>query len=223
MEILDVAERFISINGEARRAGELSVFIRFRGCNLRCSYCDTLWACEEDAQAEKMTAEEIYDYIKKSGIKNVTLTGGEPMLQKNIGKLLEILAGDRELRTEVETNGAVPLTEYYSKMPENISFTVDYKCPGSGMEKAMHLPNFEEIRSVDTVKFVVSDQNDLDRMRDIIETYDLTGKCVVYVSAVFGRIEPAEIVDYMNEYKLNDLRLQLQMHKFIWDPDARGV
>ena len=223
MNGFSVVEKFISINGESRRAGELAVFVRFRGCNLRCNYCDTLWACEDTAECEYMSAREIYDYIKSTGIKNVTLTGGEPMLQKDIKELLKLLGGDRDLRIEVETNGAVLLDEYYRTVPENISFTVDYKCPGSGMEKLMCLRNFEEIRELDTVKFVVSDRNDLDCMVKIIDTYRLTEKCMVYVSAVFGRIEPQEIVEYMTEHKLNDVRLQLQMHKFIWDPDKRGV
>lgn len=223
MNGFSVVEKFISINGESRRAGELAVFIRFRGCNLRCNYCDTLWACEDTAECEYMSVQEIYEYIKSTGIKNVTLTGGEPMLQKDIKELLKLLGGDRDLRIEVETNGAVLLDEYYRTVPENISFTVDYKCPGSGMEKLMCLRNFEEIRELDTVKFVVSDRNDLDCMVKIIDTYRLTEKCMVYVSAVFGRIEPQEIVEYMTEHKLNDVRLQLQMHKFIWDPDKRGV
>ncbi|MCR4608658.1 MAG: putative 7-carboxy-7-deazaguanine synthase QueE [Eubacterium sp.] len=223
MNGFSVVEKFISINGESRRAGELAVFVRFRGCNLRCNYCDTLWACVDTAECEYMSAQEIYEYIKSTGIKNVTLTGGEPMLQKDIKELLKLLGGDRNLRIEVETNGAVLLDEYYRTVPENISFTVDYKCPGSGMEKLMCLRNFEEIRELDTVKFVVSDRNDLDCMVKIIDTYRLTEKCMVYVSAVFGRIEPQEIVEYMTEHKLNDVRLQLQMHKFIWDPDKCGV
>ena len=223
MNGFSVVEKFISINGESRRAGELAVFVRFRGCNLRCNYCDTLWACEDTAECEYMSVQEIYEYIKSTGIKNVTLTGGEPVLQKDIKELLKLLGGDSDLRIEVETNGAVLLDEYYRTVPENISFTVDYKCPGSGMEKLMCLRNFEEIRELDTVKFVVSDRNDLDCMVKIIDTYRLTEKCMVYVSAVFGRIEPQEIVEYMTEHKLNDVRLQLQMHKFIWDPDMRGV
>ena len=223
MNGFSVVEKFISINGESRRAGELAVFVRFRGCNLRCNYCDTLWACEDTAECKYMSVQEIYEYIKSTGIKNVTLTGGEPVLQKDIKELLKLLGGDSDLRIEVETNGAVLLDEYYRTVPENISFTVDYKCPGSGMEKLMCLRNFEEIRELDTVKFVVSDRNDLDCMVKIIDTYRLTEKCMVYVSAVFGRIEPQEIVEYMTEHKLNDVRLQLQMHKFIWDPDMRGV
>ena len=218
-----IAEKFISINGEARKAGELSVFIRLVGCNLRCNYCDTLWACDNSAPGEMMTEDEIYDYIKKSGVKNVTITGGEPMLADNIKALLLRLSSDKDLSIEVETNSAVLLTEYYKEMPANISFTVDYKCPGSGMEKAMVPENFANIRNNDTVKFVVSDKNDLDKMCEIIETHNLTEKCMVYVSAVFGRIKPDEIVNYMIEHKMNDVRLQLQIHKYIWDPDKKGV
>ena len=135
----------------------------------------------------------------------------------NIKALLLRLSSDKDLSIEVETNGAVLLTEYYKEMPANISFTVDYKCPGSGMEKAMVPENFANIRNNDTVKFVVSDKNDLDKMCEIIEINNLTEKCMVYVSAVFGRI------NYMIEHKMNDVRLQLQMHKYIWDPDKKGV
>ncbi|MCR5149131.1 MAG: putative 7-carboxy-7-deazaguanine synthase QueE [Eubacterium sp.] len=218
-----VVEKFISINGEAARAGELSVFIRFKGCNLRCNYCDTLWACEDGAEYSLMNTEDIYEYIKASCIKNVTLTGGEPMLQEGIGELLQRLGSDTDLRIEVETNGAVPLTDYYRSVPDNVSFTVDYKCAGSGMEKAMYLPNFEGLRSIDTVKFVVSDIIDLDKAAEVIEKYRLSEKCPVYLSAVFGRITPEEIVEYMKDNKLNDIRLQLQMHKYIWPPEMKGV
>ena len=145
------------------------------------------------------------------------------MLADNIKALLLRLSSDKDLSIEIETNGAVSLTEYYKEMPANISFTVDYKCPGSGMEKAMVPENFANIRNNDTVKFVVSDKNDLDKMCEIIETNNLTEKCMVYVSAVFGRIKPDEIVNYMIEHKMNDVRLQLQIHKYIWDPDKKGV
>ena len=222
MSKFHVAERFVSINGEARRAGELAVFIRFAGCNLRCNYCDTKWALEKNAPAEIMSEEEIYAYIKETGVKNVTLTGGEPLWQENIERLLRLLGKDRELRIEIETDGAIDI-EPFLNIEGNISFTLDYKCPGSGMEKAMLLSNYEKVRKEDTVKFVVSDKADLDKMKEIIERYDLLDKCKVYVSAVFNRIDPVDIVDYMIENKLNDVRLQLQIHKFIWDPDKKGV
>ncbi len=219
--VFHVAEHFVSINGEARRAGEPAVFIRLAGCNLRCGYCDTAWAIDRKIQCDDMTAMEILKYIKTTGITNVTVTGGEPLISDNIGKLLEMLTDGTGLNIEVETNGAIDIRPYYGI--SGVSMTVDYKCPGSGMEKFMFLQNFEEIRECDTVKFVVSDKNDLKRMKEIIYKYDLIKKTKVYVSAVFGRIDPKEIVSFIIDNKLNEVRFQLQIHKFIWNPEKRGV
>ena len=130
----NVVEKFVSINGESKFAGQLAVFIRFRGCNLNCVYCDTKWANTADAPAEQMTKEEIYDYIKSTGVRNVTLTGGEPLLQKCIQELLEYLAKDKDIRIEIETNGSVDIKNV--KTIENCpSVTLDYKTPYSGMDK----------------------------------------------------------------------------------------
>ena len=136
-----VAERFVSINGESVKAGELAVFIRFTGCNLNCSYCDTKWANEADAPYEELTDAEIYDYIKRTGVRNVTLTGGEPLIQKDIDKLLLMLAMDEELQVEVETNGSVDIAEFKA-LTDRVAFTLDYKLPGSGMESNMCFSNY---------------------------------------------------------------------------------
>jgi len=216
-----VAERFVSINGEGQRAGEPAAFVRFSGCNLRCSWCDTLWAVEEPAR-EEMTVSEIIQWVESTGIKNVTLTGGEPMLQKDIRELLVRFSGDPFIRVEVETNGAVDLSPYFG-ISDRISYTVDYKCPGSGMERFMIGHNFKRLRECDTVKFVVTDRFDLMRMFEVIEQYRLTEVCKVYVSPVFGRIDPQEIVEELLQRKANDVRLQLQLHKLIWNPEERGV
>ncbi len=109
----NVAEKFVSINGEGRSAGQLAVFIRFTGCNLGCSYCDTTWANDLKAPFELMDENQIYDYIKSTGITNVTLTGGEPLIQKNIRTLLEKLASDKKIRVEIETNGSIDISEYF--------------------------------------------------------------------------------------------------------------
>lgn len=222
MAIFNVVEKFVSINGEGTRAGQLAVFIRFTGCNLNCNYCDTAWANYKNVPAHAMTEFEIYDYVKATGIKNVTLTGGEPLLRQDIDKLLRILSSDRSIHVEIETNGTIDLREFCD-INEELSFTVDYKLPGSGMEKYMLMSNFEGRRLWDTVKFVVSDEADLKRAKEIIEQYGLVEQCNVYISPVFGRIEPAQIVDYMKENKLNGVNLQLQMHKIIWDPERKGV
>ncbi|MBN7772920.1 putative 7-carboxy-7-deazaguanine synthase QueE [Clostridium aminobutyricum] len=217
-----VVEKFVSINGEGVCAGQLAVFIRFQGCNLSCSYCDTAWANEEHAPFAWMTEQQIYEYIKETGIKNITLTGGEPLLVPNIMQLLQLLAADPLLRVEIETNGSIDLLSF-TGISNPPAFTMDYKLPGSLMESNMLVSNFKRLTRQDTVKFVVGDMNDLNRAADIIRTHDLTSTCHVYISPVFGRIELEEIVDYLIQNRLNDVTMQLQMHKVIWEPDRRGV
>lgn len=217
-----VAEIFTSINGEGTKAGQTAVFVRFTGCNLNCSYCDTKWANEPNAEYKLMTDREILSRIKETGIKNVTLTGGEPLLREGIHELLEEIAKDGFLQAEIETNGSIDLKPFCD-IENRPSFTMDYKLPSSGMEKHMCLENFEILEKKDTVKFVSGSIEDLKKAFEIIRKYDLSRRCHVYISPVFGSIEPAKIVDFMVENKLNDVNLQLQLHKFIWDPNMRGV
>lgn len=216
-----VVEIFESINGEGMRAGELAVFVRMKGCNLSCNYCDTMWANEADCEFEEMTADRIVERVKKSGIKNVTFTGGEPLLQKDADKLLKLFSDEKDIRVEIETNGSVNLSPFLKY--ENTSFTMDYKLPESDMEKYMDLENFKILRKKDTLKFVASSVNDLKKAKDIIEKYDLIDRVNIIFSPVFGKIELTDIVDFLKDNKLNDVRMQLQMHKFIWAPDERGV
>lgn len=216
-----VAETFVSINGEGTHAGQLAIFIRFRGCNLQCSFCDTMWVNQPDTPCTSMTAEEICQTVQKTGVTNVTITGGEPLLQPDIASLLAQLA-ETQRYIEIETNGSVDLAPFASISP-SICFTMDYKLPGSGMETHMYTDNFALLKPQDTVKFVAGSRADLNRALEIIQKYDLTHRCHVYFSPVFGSIEPVELVDFMMEHTLNDVNLQLQMHKIIWDPDKRGV
>lgn len=217
-----VVEIFTSINGEGRRAGQLALFIRFQKCNLHCSYCDTRWANTDSAAYTELTEDELYDEIKKSGIRNITLTGGEPLLQPEIGVLLHKLAADDALSVEIETNGSISIEEF-RRLKNPPLFTLDYKLPGSGMEKYMKVENFAYLKPDDTVKFVAGSRLDLERAREIIVGFQLTEKCAVYISPVFGGIAPAEIVEFMKQYRLNGVNLQLQLHKIIWDPQQRGV
>jgi len=216
-----VAEKFTSINGEGQKAGEPAVFIRFRGCNLNCTYCDTKWANSADAEAELLTAEEIADYVASTGITNVTLTGGEPLLQPDLSILTDLLIKSGH-SVEIETNGSILIAELAARNLRP-SFTLDYKLPDSGMESSMLTDNYIYITGSDTVKFVSGSVSDLERAAAVIKEYDLINRCRVYISPVFGRIEPADIVDFMLAHRLNGVRLQLQLHKFIWDPDKRGV
>lgn len=222
MHTYKIAEMFSSINGEGTRAGQLAFFIRFTGCNLDCSYCDTKWANVPNAKYTEMTEEEILSEVKKSGIKNVTVTGGEPLIQPNIIPLLEMLCGD-DRYVEIETNGSADVSEVLKIKGNRPALTMDYKLPSSGMENHMRTENLFALEKKDTVKFVSGSRADLERALEIIREYGLIGKCAVYISPVFGKIEPAEIVNFMLENKLNGVNVQLQMHKFIWDPNARGV
>jgi 7-carboxy-7-deazaguanine synthase len=217
-----VVELFTSINGEGQRCGQLAIFIRFKGCNLNCSYCDTTWAKEESVDYILMSAEELYDYIKNQGIRNVTLTGGEPLMQPGIEEFINLLAKDKELVVEIETNGSIGLNKF-SRTQNPPSFTMDYKLPGSGMENLMNLQNFFTLTFRDTVKFVAGSNEDLVRAKEIIYRYSLQDRVKVYISPVFGKISSEEIVDFMIQNKLNGINLQLQLHKFIWEPNRRGV
>lgn len=216
-----IVEKFVSINGEGTRAGELAVFIRFRKCNLSCSYCDTRWANTDDCAAEQLSPEQIAGYVYGTGVKNVTLTGGEPLLQEELYTLIEMLA-EQGNRVEIETNGSISIAGLSGKKCRP-SFTLDYKLPDSGMESAMELGNYNYLQAEDTVKFVSGSITDLERAVEIIEKYELTKKCSVYISPVFGKIEPADIVEFMKNKRLNGVKLQLQLHKFIWNPEERGV
>ncbi|MBK1810555.1 putative 7-carboxy-7-deazaguanine synthase QueE [Clostridium sp. YIM B02505] len=217
-----VVEKFVSINGEGLRCGQLAIFIRFAGCNLNCSYCDTTWANEKNAPYELMSSEEIYNYIKSTEVKNITLTGGEPLLQEGIIELLEILAKDKELHVEIETNGSV-LLDTFSKVENPPSFTMDYKLPSSNMERQMNLDNFKFLTKNDTVKFVSGSFEDLKKAKEIIDRYALVEKTSVYISPVFGQISLESIVEFMVNKKMNGVNLQVQLHKIIWDPSKRGV
>lgn len=216
-----VAEKFVSINGEGRRAGELAVFIRFRKCNLSCSYCDTKWANSDDCSAEMLTADDILNYINEEGVTNVTLTGGEPLLQENIEILIEKLMKN-ECNVEIETNGSISIKKL-SQSSYRPDFTLDYKLPSSDMENFMITENYNCLSENDVVKFVVGNLVDLKKADEIIKKFSLTEKCLVYISPVFGKINPDGIVEFMKLKHLNKVRLQLQLHKFIWNPNERGV
>ena len=218
---MQVAEKFVSIDGEGPHAGELAAFIRFKGCNLDCDYCDTKWANRADCAANDETAEDLAAWVQSTGTHNVTLTGGEPLLQKDIAPLIARLT-ETGHRVEIETNGSVSV-EALSLLTPRPVFTLDYKLPGSGMESAMLTENYRYLAPGDSVKFVSGSREDLERAAEIIGKYRLTEKCAVFISPVFGKIDPADIVAFLLERRLNGVRLQLQLHKFIWDPNKRGV
>ena len=219
MEYFRLAESFVSINGEGQKAGELALFFRFAGCNLHCAWCDTKWANVPDVACEIKTTAELLEIAEKAGVHNITLTGGEPLLQAGIRELIAALL-QAGYAVEIETNGSVPLPADLYPRP---SFTMDYKLPGSGMEAEMCRENLMLLTEQDTLKFVCAGKADLQRAADIIAAFQLIGRCKIYLSPVFGQIDPAEMVRFMAQNRMDGVRLQLQLHKFIWDPNARGV
>lgn len=217
-----VVEKFVSVNGEGLRSGQLAVFIRFAGCNLKCSYCDTKWANKKDVFYEEMTSQEIYDYIKGTNIINVTLTGGEPLYQEGVEELLCLLSKDKELKIEIETNGSIALDRFLG-MKNRPSFTMDYKLPSSNMEDEMIINNFRYLTKDDTLKFVVGNNEDLEKVKLILYKSELIDKTNIYVSPVWKMIKMEHIVEFMKINNLNGVTLQMQLHKVIWNPRKRGV
>lgn len=218
-----VVETFVSINGEGKKSGELAGFIRLAGCNLNCSYCDTMWANQPDVPFKPMSKEEIYDYIKSTGVENITLTGGEPLIQDGIGELIDFLMKDGNLCIEVETNGSIGINNFRKNHGRMLSFTMDYKGSSSLMENKMLMKNFETLTKYDTVKFVVGNEQDLCRAKEIIDNYHLTEVCHVFFSPIYGEIDGETIVEFMKINRLNRVKLQIQLHKIIWSPEERGV
>lgn len=223
MQLL-VNEIFQSIEGEGIRQGLPSTFVRFYGCNLHCSYCDTRYACEGNSFM-KMSISDIVAEASKAKVKAVTLTGGEPLRQKYIPELVDALINIGH-EINIETNGSVDYSEIFpadvrDKYGNRLFFTVDRKSPGSGMENMMNPKCFELLRPYDVLKFVVGDICDLEAAEAFIRK--LGPICHIYLSPVFGKIQPAEIVNFMHKRDLSFVRIQVQLHRIIWDPSARGV
>lgn len=208
---MNVNEIFYSIDGEGIRTGAPAVFIRLTGCNLRCSYCDTKYAFHE---GKEMPDDEIINKAQKYGCKNITVTGGEPLLQ---GKELIKKLCRMGYSVNVETNGSLDISDIQH---HNCIVTMDYKLPSSNMEKTMMLSNISRLRADDVLKFVCED-SDIDKAREIIETYKPS--CYIYLSPVFEKCNPQTLVEVVKELRNPKIRMQIQLHKIIWDPNERGV
>lgn len=222
---MKINEIFCSLNGESARAGKRTVFVRTFGCNLRCSYCDTMYAVEGNDYTD-MTIEGIKEKVDSFHCNRVTLTGGEPMIQKDMMDLIYLLDGDcdRLYELEVETNGAVDLTELVKArkngdVSDSLLITMDWKCQTSDMLDKMIENNLSLLSDTDVVKCVVGSIADLE---EAMRVHSLT-RAQLYLSPVFGKIEPKEIAEYINAGEINDVTMQLQQHKFIWPIDMRGV
>ena len=213
-----LVEHFISVDGEGPTAGALSVFIRLAGCNLRCTWCDTCYAQTAESATQTLTLSELVEVVKQSGVNHVTLTGGEPLLQPGVKELLSAL---HFVTIHIETNGSIDIESF--RVGEHVHFVVDYKLPGSGMEHTMCQQNFDNVTPTDAYKFVIADAVDMQKAVALVKQYKLTHKTQVYFSTVFAEMTPADVVEVMKQEKLNGIKLQLQLHKYIWHPSDRGV
>lgn len=211
---MNVTEIFHSIQGESTYAGLPCVFVRLSGCNLRCTYCDTQYAYDE---GERMSLEEILDRVQRYGCPLVEITGGEPLLQEDTFVLVERLAA-MGYKTLVETNGTVDI----SRLDERAVRIMDIKCPGSGCSDKTHWANVELLGKNDEAKMVLCDERDYLWARGIIEKFNLLERTTVLLSPVHGRLQPAQLAAWILRDRLN-VRLQPQLHKYIWSPESRGV
>ncbi len=212
--MLKVNEIFHSIQGESSRAGEPCVFIRLTGCNLRCSYCDTEYAFYEGSDK---SIDEILNEVKIYNCNLVEVTGGEPLLQDECFELLNRLCA-LGFEVMLETGGSLPV----DKVDDRVKIILDMKCPSSGMVKKNLYANLIWLKPADEVKFVIGSREDYEWSRTIVEEYGLAGNQTVLFSPVFGAVEPVRIAEWILEDRLK-VRFQLQMHKYIWDPNKRGV
>lgn len=226
---MKVVEIFDSIDGEGIRIGQPASFIRLAGCNLRCSYCDTLYALfgeDEKCEYTEMTVAEVISKINMN-YKRVTLTGGEPLLHKESVELVRRLL-ENGVEVNIETNGAVDIADFSAKVgsTSNMFYTIDYKLPSSGMTDKMIWNNFLNLRPYDVVKFVVGSDED---MNLTVETVKKLQKIYnemphIFIGAVYGMYDAKKLVETMlREKALKDARFQVQLHKIVWSPDERGV
>ncbi|MCH7769809.1 MAG: radical SAM protein [Bacteroidetes bacterium] len=212
--MLKVNEIYFSLQGESSRAGLPCVFVRLTYCNLRCTYCDTEYAFYE---GENRSVDEIINEVKKYGCNLVEITGGEPLVQEESLNLMKKLCAEG-FDVMLETAGNMPICNVDGR----VNIIMDLKCPSSGMMKKNLYENINHLKETDELKFVIGDREDYDWMNEMIIQYDLNNKCKILVSVVFDKLEPLALVNWVLEDKL-DVRFQLQMHKFIWQPETKGV
>jgi 7-carboxy-7-deazaguanine synthase len=208
-----VTEIFYSLQGEGTRAGRPCVFVRFTGCDLRCTYCDSAYAFQGGTERSR---DEILAEVARYPSRFVLLTGGEPLLQRELPELCAALIA-RGYEVAVETHGQLPM----EPLPTEVIRIADVKTPGSG-HPATELGWLDRLAPHDEVKFVVTSEEDFRWSAEVIRARRLEGRCAILFSAVWGRVEPKALASWLLESGL-DARLSVQIHKVIWGAEARGV
>ncbi|MBI3600023.1 MAG: radical SAM protein [Nitrospinae bacterium] len=224
---LQISEIFKSIQGESTLAGTPCTFIRLTGCNLRCRYCDTAYAYEG---GEYLSIDDIISRVDEYNSSMVEITGGEPLLQDAVYTLIKTLLGKNK-EVLIETNGSIdikrvkPLKDSIrgkGARGQGAKIIMDIKCPDSGMSEKMNWENLSKLSKNDEVKFVLSSRNDYNWSKEIIKRYSLIERCPVLLSPAYGMLDSKELSEWMTRDNMN-VRLNLQIHKYIWGKGVRGV
>jgi 7-carboxy-7-deazaguanine synthase len=213
--LITINEIFYSVQGESTYAGRPCVFVRLTACDLRCSWCDTPYAFDEGG---RRPLDQVLDEVGRFDCPLVEVTGGEPLLQEGVYPLMSALLA-RGKTVLVETGGH----RSTARVPEQVVTILDVKCPGSGEAERMDWTNLDRLRPHDEVKFVVKDRRDYDYAREVIARHDLAGRAgALHMSPVHGVLDPKTLSEWVLADHL-PVRVQLQLHKYIWSPTTRGV
>jgi 7-carboxy-7-deazaguanine synthase len=212
--MLTINEIFHSIQGESTHAGDPCVFVRLTACDLRCTWCDTEYAFYE---GRKMSIDDVVQKVDSYGCPLVEITGGEPLLQDDVYELMDrLLAGGHTVM--LETGGHRPI----DRVPRDVIKIVDVKCPGSGESSKNDWQNLARLAPHDELKFVIADRDDYEFARDVVCRRLAATAGTVLFSPVHGRLDPKTLSEWVLADRL-PVRIQLQLHKFIWSPTTRGV
>lgn len=209
-----ISEIYKSIQGESTYAGQPCVFVRTAGCNLRCSWCDSSFTFHG---GQETSLEDVLNQVRAYCCRLVELTGGEPLLQQDSFTLTRTLL-DEGYQVLVETGGSLDIRD----IDRRANVIMDIKCPASGMSDSVRWSNLEAIKKSDQVKFVINDRFDYLWATDRLDQLNLCQKTTVLFSPVFGVMDPRRLAEWILQDNL-EISLQLQLHKYIWHPEARGV
>jgi 7-carboxy-7-deazaguanine synthase len=215
-----INEIFLSVQGESSSIGLPTIFVRTGGCNIRCTYCDTPYALTTHGSV-KMTVDEVMAAVRAHRVKRVCLTGGEPLIQPRaeLQELLDKLAGEG-YELSIETSGSIPIEPFH--LHERQRWILDMKVPSSGESGSMHFESLRFLRPHDEVKFVVGTREDFDWSIQLIAEHGLHQRLQLLFSPIWDSVTPRELTDWVLQSGF-DARVQVQLHKIIWDPATRGV
>ncbi|MFP4417298.1 MAG: radical SAM protein [Chitinivibrionales bacterium] len=213
--MLKVSELFTSIQGESTHVGRPCFFIRLAGCNLRCVYCDTVYACDQEGY--DYSVDRLINFAGEQKIPLVEITGGEPLLQSETPELCRRLL-ENNFTVMIETNGTLDI----GAVPANCIRIVDVKCPDSGEKDSFLLTNLDKLNASDELKFVLSSREDFDWALHFVAHHKLQDICTILFSPNLQRLVPSHLVSWILDCRA-PVRLGLQLHKYIWEPDTKGV